>query len=450
MFKTSAVRSKYMEPQEMIDLCKKHSLFTWTASGKVEPVPIARAEGIYLYTSDGTKILDFNSLLMSVNIGHSHPKVVAAIKEAADGLLFSFPTSATESRAKLSKLLADLLPGDLNTLFFTTAGADANENAIRAARVYTGRQKILSRYRSYHGATNLCMQLTGDPRRWPNEPGGPGFVKVMDPWPYNYSFGDDEETITKNNLVYLEEVIQMEGPQTIAAMIIETITGTNGVLRPPKGYLKGLRALLDKYDILLICDEVMAGFGRSGKMFGFMHDEIIPDMVTMAKGLTSSYVPLGALALRDKVADYFRENVFPGGLTYNSHSFCCAVGYACVSALVDDGMVENSAAMGKIMREEMDRLALKHPSMKIGRNIGLFGMIDLQKNSAGEPMAPFNSTSTAMTELAQFFKDNNFFTFVRWHSFMCNPPLCIKEKELRTGFEIIDRALDVTDKYFEG
>ena len=252
---------------------------------KVKPMPIVRAEGIDLYGPDGEKWIDFNSQLMSVNIGHSHPKVVQAIKDAADGLIYAFPGSATPSRAKLSAKLASLLPEPMNTLFYTLGGAEANENAIKLARLYTGRFKILSRYRSYHGATNACMQLTGDPRRLANEPGSPGFVKVMDPWPYTWKWGDDDAEIVKNNLTYLEEVIHYEGPDKIAAMFIETVTGTNGILPPPKGWLEGLRALLDKYGILLVCDEVMCGFGRTGKMFGFEHGGITPDIVTMAKGL---------------------------------------------------------------------------------------------------------------------------------------------------------------------
>ena len=439
-----------MQSEEMIDLCKKHTLYTWAATGSVNPLPVARAEGIYLYTPEGERIIDFNSQLMSVNIGHSHPKMIEAMKNAADGLIFTWPGSATEPRAKLAKLLADLLPGDLNTFFFTNAGAEANENAIRAARLFTGRQKILSRYRSYHGATNLTMQLTGDPRRLPNEPGGPGFVKVMDPWPYDYSFGTTDEEITKNNLTYLEEVIQYEVPSTIAAMIIESVTGTNGILPPPKGYLEGLRALLTKYDILLICDEVMAGFGRTGKLFGFMHANVQPDIVTMAKGLTSSYVPLGAMAVSDKIAEHFRTSPFVGGLTYNSHAYCCAVAYASVRILLDEGYIENAAKLQSVMRSEMDRLQAKHPSVKEGRCIGLFGMIDLQKNSKGERMAPYNGTSPAMTELGKYFRDAGLFTFIRWGSFMCNPPLCITEEQLLEAYAIIDKGLDLTDKHFEG
>ena len=273
-----------MNSQEMVELCLKHSLFSWSATGKVDPMPIARAEGVYLYSPEGQRWLDFNSQLMSVNIGHGHPKVVKAIQEQAATLLYAYPGMATEVRARLSKRLAELVPGDLNTFFYTLGGAEANENAIKAARLFSGRHKIIARYRSYHGATHGAISLTGDPRRWPSEPGMAGVVRVMDPMPYDYSFGDDDGEIVANNLRYLEEVIQYEGPKHIAAMIIETVTGTNGILPPPAGYLEGLKALLDKHGILLICDEVMCGWGRTGKLFAFEHGRIVPDIVTMAKG----------------------------------------------------------------------------------------------------------------------------------------------------------------------
>ena len=439
-----------MDTQEMIDLCLKHTLYSWSATGKVQPMPIERAEGVYLYGPDGQKWLDFNSQLMSVNIGHSHPKVVKAIQDQAASLIYAFPGSATKVRAQLGKRLAELVPGDINTFFFVNGGAEANENAIKAARLFTGRFKILSRYRSYHGATNACMQLTGDPRRLANEPGSPGFVHVMDPWPYHYSFGKTEEEITANNLRYLEEVIMYEGPETIAAMFIETVTGTNGILPPPKGYLQGLRALLDKYGILLVCDEVMAGWGRTGKLFAFEHGGIIPDIVTMAKGLTSSYIPLGCMGLRDEIADHFRENVFWGGLTYNSHPLCLGTALAAIEVLVGEGMVENAAKLAPVQRAEMDRLKAKHPSVREGRCIGLFGMIDVQKNSAGERIAPYNGSHPAMGEFSKFLRDNGMFTFIRWGSFMCNPPLCITEEQLLEGYAIIDRALEITDAAFEG
>jgi taurine---2-oxoglutarate transaminase len=439
-----------MNTQEMIDLCKKHTMYTWAAGDQVAPLPVARAEGVYLWTTDGQRILDFNSQLMSVLIGHGHPRVIEAMKKQLDELIFVYPQTATAVRARLGKLMADVVPGHINSFFFTLGGAEANENAIRMARLMTGRQKILTRYRSYHGGTQLTLSMTGDPRRWPAEPSAPGIVRVMDPQPYTYSFGSTDEEITANNLQYVEEIIQYEGGHSIAAMIIETITGTNGVLPPPKGYLRGLKKLLDKYGILLICDEVMAGMGRTGKWLAFEHGDIVPDMVTLAKGLTSSYFPLGAVGVSDAIAEHFRKNVFWGGLTYNSHPVGLATAEAVIHVMQDEKMVENAARLEKVMRSEMDRLKAKHPSVKEGRCIGLFGMIDLQKNRKGEPMAPYNGNHPAMGKLAGFFRENGLFTFLRWGSFMCNPPLCITEAQLKDGFEIIDRGLEITDAAVEG
>ena len=439
-----------MNSEEMIRACKQHTLYTWAKNDAVQPLPIARAEGVWLYSPEGERWLDFNSQLMCVNIGHAHPKVIQAIKNQLDELVYTYPGTATAVRARVGMLLAEVFPGDLNTFFFTLGGAEANENAVKMARAYTGRFKILSRYRSYHGATHVGMQMTGDPRRWPTEPGAPGFIRVMDPRPYDFSFGDTDEERTANNLRYLEEVIMYEGPEHIAAMFIETVTGTNGILPPPKGYLKGLRALLDKYGILLVTDEVMCGFGRTGKMFAFEHDDVLPDIVTAAKGLTSAYIPLGVVAVRDKIAQYFRENVFWGGLTYNSHAVGLAAAEAAVRVLIDEGLVENAARMEKVMRAEMDRLVAKHPSAKEGRCIGLFGMMDVQKNAKGDPIAPYNGGHPAMAKLGTFFRENGLFTFVRWGSFMCNPPLSITEDELHQGFAIIDRGLDITDEAYEG
>ena len=439
-----------MDQQQMIDDCLKYTLYSWSATGKVSPMPIVRAEGVYLYGPEGQKWLDLNSQLMSVKIGHSHPKVVKAIQDQAASLIFTIPGSATVPRAKLGKRLAELVPGDINTFFFCLSGAEANENAIKAVRQYTGKFKILSRYRSYHGATNACLQLTGDPRRLPNEPGSPGFVRVMDPWPYNYSFGDNEEEITKNNLIYLEEVIQYEGAHTIAAMFIETVTGTNGILPPPKGYLKGLKTLLEKHDILLVCDEVMAGFGRTGKLFAFEHGDIVPDIVTLAKGLTSSYIPLGCMGVSDKIADYFRENVFWGGLTYNSHALCMGTALAAIDVLIEEDMVGNAARMQSVMTAGMQRLKEKHVSVRSFRSLGLFGMVDIQKNSNGDPICGYNENHPVMSEFSRFLGENGLFTYIRWGSFMCNPPLCITEAQVQEGFEIIDRGLAITDAVFEG
>jgi len=434
-----------MTSEEMVGLCKEHSMFSWAKGSAVSPWPIAGAEGIYMYGPDGERIIDFNSQLMSVNIGHGHPKVRAAMKAQIDQLLYVWPGAATEIRARVSQKLSALVPGDLNTFFYTLGGAEANENAIKAARLYTGRHKILARYRSYHGATNATMQLTGDPRRLANEPGMPGVVHVMDPEPYDFSFGDTDAEKVARNLQYLEEVITYEGPQTIAAMFIETVTGTNGILPPPEGYLRGLKALLEKYGILLVCDEVMCGFGRTGKLFAFEHGGIVPDILTMAKGLTSSYAPLGCMAVSDKIAAHFQDNVFWGGLTYNAHCLGLATAEAVIDVLIDEELVENAVAMGAVMRQHMRRMQDKHPSVRGFRQIGLFGMMDLQRDLHGTRMAPYNGTHPAMQALGAHFRDNRLFTFVRWGSFMCNPPLCINEAQIAEAFEIIDGGLDLTD-----
>ena len=438
-----------MTSEQMVRACKDHSLYSWSVQQDVKPLPVERAERIYLYTPDGEKIIDFNSGSMCINIGHGHKGVIEAIQRQAQELAYAAPGTATEARARTSKLLADIVPGDINTFFFTLSGAEANENAIRLARLYTGRQKIITRYRSYHGATNLCMQLTGDPRRWANEPGTPGVVRVMDPHPYDYSFGTTDEEITANNLKYLDEVIMYEGAHTIAAMIIETVTGTNGILAPPKGYLEGLRALLDKHGILLICDEVMAGFGRTGKMFAFEHGNIVPDIVSMAKGLTSAYMPLGAVGIRDNIAAFFEDKPYWGGLTYNSHPMGLAAAEAAIRALVDEGLIENSARLGHLMSELMADLKRKHPCVKETRNIGLFGMVDLQRNTRGDRLAPYNGSHPAQGEFLAALRSRGLATFMRWGSFMCNPPLCITEEELRHCFRVIDDSLGVVDAHME-
>ena len=294
------------------------------------------------------------------------------------------------------------------------------------------------------------MSLTGDPRRLPNEPGMSGVVHVMDPWPYDYSFGKNDDEIVRNNLRYLEEVIQYEGPNRIAAMFIETVTGTNGILPPPKGYLAGLKALLGKYGILLVCDEVMCGWGRTGKLFAFEHGDIVPDIVTMAKGLTSSYMPLGVMGLSDRIANHFRENVFYGGLTYNAHPMCLAAADAVIDVIESEQLVEHAAQMGEIMAARMGRLKQKHRSIRETRNIGLFGIIELQKNAKGERLVPYNGTHPAMAKLGKFFRDNGLFTVLQWGGVMCNPPLTISKDQLTEGFDIIDKGLAITDEAFEG
>ncbi len=439
-----------MSSEEMVSLCKQHSLFSWSATGKMDPMAISKAKGCYIESPDGKRWLDWNSQLMSVNIGHGHPKVIAAIQQQAETLAFVHPSMATEVRARLSKRLSELVPGDINTFFYTLGGADANENAIKAARLFTGRNKIIVRHRAYHGATAGAIAMTGDPRRWPTEPGMPGIVRVLDPEPYDYSFGKTDEEKTANNLQYLEEIIQYEGGQNIAAMFIETVTGTNGILIPPKGYLQGLHALLRKYGILLVCDEVMCGWGRTGKRFAFEHGDIVPDIVTMAKGLTASYLPLGVMGVSDRIAAYFRENVFSGGLTYNAHPMCLAAALAVTEVLEEEKLVENAARMGLVMQGHMERMAKKHRSVRGHRNIGLFGLIDLRKNSKNERLVPYNGSHPVMGKLGKFFKENGLFAMLQWSTLMCNPPLCISEAEMNEAFQIIDKGLDLVDEVYEG
>jgi taurine---2-oxoglutarate transaminase len=436
-----------MTGEEMIALVKKHTLFEWSAQSKVEPLPVAKAKGVYFWTSEGKRFLDFNSQLMSVNIGHGDPRVIEAIHRQASTLAYANPYMATEPRARLGAKLAEITPGDIDTFFFTNGGAESNENAVKIARLFTGRHKILARYRSYHGATAGSMSLTGDPRRWANEPGIPGVIRVFDPYHGIERGWDTVEQALRN----VEEVIQLEGPQNIAAFILEPVTGTNGVLVPPDGYLQGVREVCSRHGILLIADEVMSGFGRTGEWFAVDHWKVVPDLITMAKGLTSSYLPLGAVGLRHHIAAYFQDKVFYGGLTYNSHPMGCAAALATISVYEEDGLIENARKMGQVLKQLLSELASRHPSVGAVRSIGLFGLVELVRNrKTREPMAPFNGSSQEMAALGRFFLEQGLYTFVRWNTFFTNPPLCISEKELREGFAIIDRGLQAADKAVVG
>src|SRR6202171_698909 len=380
---------------------------------------------------------------MCVNIGHGDERVIRAIQEQAAVLAYAHPFMATEARARLGAKLAAITPGDIDVFFFTNGGAEANENAIKLARMATGRHKILARYRSYHGATAGSITLTGDPRRWAAEPGLPGVVHVLDPY-HGIERGWDS---AEQSLATLAEVLELEGPHTIAAFILETITGTNGVLVPPDGYLQGVRELCTRHGILMICDEVMCGFGRTGEWFAVNHWNVVPDIITMAKGLTSSYVPLGAVGMRPKVADHFEKNVFYGGLTYNSHPLACAAALGTIQAYEEDDMIGNARRMGEVMKRHHAELKRKHPSVGLTRSIGLFGILELVKDrKTMEPLAPFNGTSEPMKAVGKSLREQGLYTFVRWHTIMTNPPLCINEEELAEGFAIIDKALDIADE----
>ncbi|HEY5519315.1 MAG TPA: aminotransferase class III-fold pyridoxal phosphate-dependent enzyme [Candidatus Limnocylindrales bacterium] len=432
-----------MTADEIVELSRKYTLYEWSAQSAADPIPVDRAEGSYFYTPDGKRYLDFNSQLMSVNIGHGDKRVVDAIKAQADKLAYVNPFMAHEPRARLGKKLAELAPGDIDVFFFTNGGAEANENAIKLARQATGRWKVLARYRSYHGATGQVITATGDPRRWAAENGVWGVVRVPDTQPW----GEPGPRPVDELLRETERVILYEGPQTIAALILEPVVGTNGILIPPDGYMQGIREMCDRYGIWLIADEVMTGFGRTGKWWAVDHWGVVPDLITMAKGLTSSYLPLGAVGMRRSVADAFRDKVFFGGLTYNSHPMGCAAALATIAVYEEDGLIERAARMGDVLRGHHQRLMAKHPSVGSVRNIGMFGMIDVVRSrSPYEPMAPYNGTSDEMKAIAKFLRDNGLYTMYRWNGIHTNPPLTISEDELAEGFDLIDRALDISDQ----
>ena len=435
-----------MTSDEIIALSKTHTISEWAVQNAVDPIAVDRAEGIYFYTPEGKRFIDFNSQLMCMNIGHSDARVVKAIQDQVAKLAYVIPGAmTTEPRAKLGAKLAQIAPGDIDVFFFTNGGAEANENAFKIARAYTGRQKILARYRSYHGGTAAAIAATGEPRTWSQAP-LPGFVHVLDPY-HGVERGWDT---TEQSLRYLEEVIQLEGPQTIAAFILESVTGTNGVLIPPDGYMQGVRVLCDRYGILMIADEVMSGFGRTGEWFAIDHWGVVPDLISMAKGLTSAYVPLGAVGLRRKIADHFADKPFPGGLTYSSHALACAAALATLDVYEQDDLIARAKRTGQLMASLLADLAAKHPSVGAVRSLGLFGVVELIRNrKTRAPLAPFNGTAPEMAALGKFFRQEGLFTFVRWNYFFTNPPLTITDSQLREAFAIIDRGLEITDKGVE-
>jgi taurine--2-oxoglutarate transaminase len=438
--------ARAMTSEEIVALNRAHTFFSWSIQGAIDPIAVDRAEGVYLFTPEGDRILDFNSQLMSVNIGHGDRRVIDAITEQALRLQFVQPAFATEIRARLGAKLAEIMPGDLDKVFFTLGGAEAIENAIKIARHVTGRYKILGRYRAYHGATLGAMTLTGDPRRWANEPGLVGVVR----YPDTHRWGEPEPRPVGESLQGLEDVIRYEGPSSIAAVFLETIVGTNGILIPPDGYLEGVREICDRHGILMVCDEVMAGFGRTGRWFAVDHWGVVPDLMTMAKGLTSSYLPLGAVAMRHHIAEHFETRMFFGGLTYSSHPISLAAALATLGVYEEDDLIGNAARLGPVMRSHHERLAAKHPSVGAHRSLGLFGIIDLVRSREPyEPLTPFNGTSDEMKAIGKALREAGLYTMIANNSIHTNPPLCITEDQLAEGFAIIDRALDIADEAVE-
>ena len=440
--------------QQIVEDAKRYVLYSWSVQDAVAPIAVAGAEGRYFWDYDGKRYLDFASQLVNVSIGHGHPKVVAAIKEQAERLATIGPPMATESRSTLGRLLAEVTPGDLSLSFFTNGGAEANENAIRLARWYTGRHKIIARYRAYHGATAGSLTLTGDPRRWPSEPGIPGVVRMFDPYTYRCPAGHPDPCPVCTGAPHLEEILQYEGPNTVAAVILETITGTNGIIVPPDGYLQSIRETCDRYGIVLIADEVMAGFGRTGKWFGVDNWDVVPDIMTVAKGINSGYVPLGAMIVREPIAEWVRDKYFAGGLTYSGHPLACASAVASIEAFREEGIVENAAAMGDVFREELAGLAERHPSIGEVRGLGCFWGLELVRNrETREPLVPFNATGEAMAPVSRVSRaalDRGLYLMTHWNVIMVCPPLTITRDELDEGIAALDEALAIADEYYSG
>ncbi len=440
--------------EEILPLSQKHVFWTWSAQKAVRPIAIKSAKGVYFWDVDGKQYLDFNSMTMCVNIGHGDSRVIEAMVEQARQLPYSAPSMTNKVRALASKLVAEVTPGSqLTKVLFTLGGADANENAIKLARGYTGRFKILSRYRSYHGATAGAMAATGDPRRVAWEPSlMPGVVHFLDPYRYRSTFHRTnpdiaEDEFCRDYLNHLEEIITYEGPQTIAAILLESVTGTNGVIIPPDGYLQGVRALCDKYGIVMIADEVMSGFGRTGRWFAVDHWGVVPDIMTMAKGLTSAYAPLGAVAMKPAIAAHFDDVVYRSGLTYTSHPVSLAAAIANINVMKQDQLVEHAAQMGPVLSRMLRDLGESHPSVGDVRSIGLFGIIELVRNRATkEPMSPWNASSAEMAAFKQYCLDHGLFLDVHWHTALIIPPLIISEEQLAEGFRVLDKALEITDR----
>jgi taurine--2-oxoglutarate transaminase len=440
--------------EDIIPLAKEHVFWTWSAQAKVDPIAIKKAEGVYFWDIYGKKYLDLNSMTMCVNVGHGDKRIIQAMCNQVQQLAYAAPGMATNVRSFASKKVAEISPeGALTKILFTLGGADANENAIKIARAYTGKFKILTRYRSYHGATAGAMAATGDTRRWMWEPLlMPGVVHFLDPYRYRstfHKFNPDisEEEFTRDYLNHLEEIINYEGPDTIAGILMESVTGTNGIIVPPNGYMQGVRALCDKYHIVMISDEVMSGFGRTGKWFAVNHWNVVPDIMTMAKGLTSAYAPLGAVAMKPEIAAAFDEQVFESGLTYTSHPVSLAAAIANIRVMQEDKIVENASKMGVILRRMLNDLGEKHISIGEVRSIGLFAIMELVKDrKTKEPMAPWNSSSLEMNAFRKYCKDNGLFLYTHWHTVLIIPPLIINEEQLEEAMTILDKALLITDK----
>jgi taurine--2-oxoglutarate transaminase len=447
----AVTESRQEEGAQVVAEDRQYLIHSWSVQSALAPIPVAGGEGRYFWDYEGKRYLDFAAQLVNLALGHQHPRLVAAVKEQADRLCTIAPSVANDKRSELARLVAECMPGDLNRTFFTNGGAEANENAVKLARWVTGRHKVVARYRSYHGATAGAITLTGDPRRWFAEPGLPGIVRMFDPYTYRCPAGHPDPCPVCSGGPHLEEILMYEGPHTVAAVMLETVTGTNGIIVPPDGYLQSIRETCDQHGILLILDEVMAGWGRTGRWFGCDNWDVVPDIITTAKGINSGYVPLGAMTVRDHVYDKIEDRFFAGGLTYSGHPLACATGVASIEAFQEEDVVENAAAMGAYLGTELPKLAERHPSIGEARGLGLFWGIELVRNrETREPLVPFNAGGEAaepMTRITKACLERGLYPFAHWNVFAITPPLNITREELDEGLEILDEVLAIADEY---
>jgi taurine---2-oxoglutarate transaminase len=434
---------------------RAHVFHSWSAQGTLNPTEITGGEGSYFWDSNGKKYLDFTSQLVNLNIGHQHPKLVAAIQESAGKLCTVAPPFVNASRSEAARLITEVAPGDLNMVFFTNGGAEAAEYAARMAKLHTGRHKILTAYRSYHGSTAGAIALTGDPRRWPNETGASGAVKFWGPYPYRSAFHSTSVAQEcQRALEHLEQVLMVEGPHTVAMIALETVVGTNGILVPPDGYLQGVRDLCNKHGIVMMCDEVMAGFGRCGEWFAVNKWNVTPDLICFAKGVNSGYIPLGGVVISQKIADTFKDRMFPGGLTYSGHPLACAAAVASINIFKEEKIVEHARMLGKdVIGPALEKIKAKHPSVGDVRGLGVFWAIELVKNrETREPYVPFNATgpdAKPMMDLIVACKERNLWPFTHFNRIHVVPPCNTPVEDVKAGLAIIDEVLDIADKHYK-